>query len=200
LAEVALPAGADVLDVGCGVGATVALLSDEHGLHSIGLDVSAERVREAAEARPDLRFIVGQAEALPFPSAAFDAVICECVLSTLPVPGLALGEMARVLRPDGVAFISDVYVRTGDEVGSRRVPVLPRRETFEGLLGTAGLRATLWRDESVALGRYLWDSAEVGSSRTPAPAGRSTPAGCRLGYFVCAARPVPILTQGAWRG
>jgi arsenite methyltransferase len=202
LAEAALAPGAEVLDVGCGAGATVALLADEHGLRPTGLDASAARIRPAARARPDLRLVAGRAEQLPFPAGAFDAVVCECVLSTLEDPGAALREIARVLKPDGVALLSDVYVRAGDESPHGAVPALGGRAEVESLLGSAGLQPTLWSDESGALGRYLWDHAggraHTHARRPPAPEGRVLAAGARrLGYFICTARPATAAAKGA---
>ena len=203
LAAAGLAPGAAVLDVGCGAGVAVAHLADGHGLRPTGLDVSRGRIEQAAEARPELDFVAGRAEALPFADASFDAVLCECVLSTLADPGCALSELARVLRPEGVALVSDVYTRTGIEtphVGG--TPSLGPRETVAALFAGAGLRLLLWNDEPAALGRYLWDS---GGARVvgPAPAPERrvhAPGGPRLGYFSCVGRPASPAEKGAPRG
>jgi len=192
-----LPAGAAVLDVGCGDGATVALLDAAYGLRATGLDASPERVAQAVRARPDLEFVAGRAESLPFPDACFDAVLCECVLSTLPAPGAALTEMTRVLRPGGVTLVSDVYVRAGGEAAHEgAVAALGRRETIEDLFEAAGLRITVWTDESGALARYLWDLAGDGRPQAPAPERREASVGRRLGYFACVAH-FAAATKGA---
>ena len=192
LAAADLPAGAAVLDVGCGAGATVAYLADAHGLLATGVDIAEDRLHEAARARPDLDFVAGRAETLPLDDASFDAVLCECVLSALPVPGLALAEMSRVLRPEGVALVSDLYVRHGDEATpSGGVPALGLRATVEGRLEASGLAVELWSDESSALARYLWDHAGEGPAFAPRAPGRRDAAaesGRRLGYFGCVAR------------
>jgi SAM-dependent methyltransferase len=186
-----LAPGASVLDVGCGDGASVARMADGHGLRPVGLDVSEAKVRLAAEARPDLDFVAGRAEALPFADAAFDAVLCECVLSAVDDAGAALTEMRRVLRPAGAVLLSDLYVREGSEdAPGGGVPSLGRRETVKALLAGAALTAEVWGDESGALSLYLWDHAGSGplpprTERRPAGAG----SGRRLGYFICVARP-----------
>lgn len=188
LAAAGLPAGAAVLDVGCGAGASVAHLADEHGLRATGLDASSERVRRARGARPDLEFVTGRAEALPFEDAVFDAVLCECVLSTVDDAGVVVAEMARLLRPGGKLLLSDLYLLDGSTAPPGAVyPDLGRREAVEALLGGAGLAVVLWEDRTGALGRYLWDTAGSG-----APPPRHRPAGAgsgrRLGYFTCVAR------------
>src|ERR671923_304621 len=43
-----------------------------------------------------------------FADGEFDAVLCECSLSTFPDKGRAVAEMRRVLRPGGRVAISDV--------------------------------------------------------------------------------------------
>lgn len=53
-----------------------------------------------------IRFVGGNAEALPFRDGTFDAVVCIEVLMHLPHPARALHEMARVTRPGGLVFAS----------------------------------------------------------------------------------------------
>jgi ubiquinone/menaquinone biosynthesis C-methylase UbiE len=49
------------------------------------------------------------AEALPFADGSFDSVVCTLVLCTVSSPNRALGEIGRVLRPDGrLLFIEHV--------------------------------------------------------------------------------------------
>jgi arsenite methyltransferase len=192
LAAACLPAGAAVLDVGCGAGATVAHLADRHGLRATGVDASCERVERAASTRPDLVFVGGRAEALPFPAATFTAVLCECVLSTLDDAGAALREMVRVLRPGGLVLLSDVYVAEGDEASPPgRRAALGRRGTVEGLLTAAGLSPELWEDHAEALGSYLWGLADRERAMEvplpPRPRRVPTP-GRRLSYCICTAR------------
>jgi SAM-dependent methyltransferase len=213
LAAAGLPAGAAVLDVGCGAGASVVLLADEHGLRATGLDASAATVAQAVDTRPDLAFVAGRAERLPFDAAVFDAVLCECVLSTLPDPGAALAEAARVLRPGGIVLVSDLYARLGEEADWRGgLPSLGSREAVVDLLAASGLGVTLWEDASDALGRYVWEHGAAGPPsaarrcRPPAERRGRPAAGRRapepdarvLGYFICAARPRPS-TRGAAR-
>jgi arsenite methyltransferase len=203
VAAAGLRAGAAVLDVGCGAGATVTHLADDHGLRVTGLDASRERIEQAAEARPDLDFVAGRAEALPFADASFDAVVCECVLSTLDDPSHALAEVARILRPGGATLVSDVYTCPGTGAPPRAgTPSLGPRETVTALFAGAGLRVTLWNDEPAALGRYLWDhaGAPIGG-RSPAPKRRAgAPDGPRLGYFSCVASLASSAEKGASNG
>jgi SAM-dependent methyltransferase len=191
-----LPRSARVLDVGCGVGATVTHLADRHGLRPVGIDASPAQIARARAARPDLDIVAGRAEALPFAAGAFDAVLAECVLSTLPDAGLGLREMIRVLSAGGCIVLTDLYDRDGDGAARSRsgLPSLGPRRAVEALLAGAGLEAETWEDHTGALARLLWDMAvpaPAGQGRVAAPA-PERPAGRNLGYFACVARARPV--------
>ena len=55
---------------------------------------------------PEAAFLEGDAQALPFADASFDAVVCGYGIIHCPDPEKALAEMARVLRPEGRAAVS----------------------------------------------------------------------------------------------
>lgn len=103
-----------VLDVACGRGATALCLARETACEITGLDYSVQSAAAAASeaARQQLgrraRFVVGDAASLPYPPGSFDVVICECALCTFPDKGVALREMARVLKPGGRLGLSDM--------------------------------------------------------------------------------------------
>ena len=199
LAAAGLPHAAHVLDVGCGAGATVAHLVDECGLRATGLDASEETLRQDREARPDLDFVAGRAEALPFADGSFDGVLCECVLSMVEHSGAVLAEMVRVLRPDGVLMLSDLYVREGGMTpADDGVAALGGRELTETRLAAAGLAVEAWEDQTVMLGRYIWDLAGTGAPLPPPRRrGASPGSGRRLGYFICVARSDGRAGKGA---
>ena len=94
-----------VLDVCCGPG-MLAAGALKRGAEAIGLDFSVEAVELARRLVPNGRFQQGDAQALPFPAASFDAVLCGYGVMHLPEPAAALREMLRVLRPGGRAALS----------------------------------------------------------------------------------------------
>jgi SAM-dependent methyltransferase len=96
----ALPAGARVLDAGCGTGSLAeALRARDAGAAIVGLDL-AEPYLEAARRRvPKGDFRQGDLQALPFPDAGFDAALSLLVIAFVPDPALAVREMRRVTRP-----------------------------------------------------------------------------------------------------
>ena len=97
-------AGERVLDIACGSG-TAALVAARRYCEVTGIDyvpALIERARQRAEA-DDLaaEFRVGDAQALPFEDASFDAVLSVYGVQFAPDQEKAACEMLRVLRPGG---------------------------------------------------------------------------------------------------
>jgi SAM-dependent methyltransferase len=97
--------GMEVLDICCGPGMLTAGAL-QRGARSIGLDFSGDAVELARRLVPKGHFRQGDAQALPFPAASFDAVLCGYGIMHLAEPAVALREMLRVLRPGGRAALS----------------------------------------------------------------------------------------------
>lgn len=95
------------LDVGCGPGAYLAELS-RLGWRCYGIDISTEMLK-ACERRlglkPGVNLLTGDAENIPFGPGAVDLLLSIGVIQYLHSPAKALSEMARVLRPDGLAVV-----------------------------------------------------------------------------------------------
>jgi SAM-dependent methyltransferase len=165
-----LPAGAVLLDVGCGDGVTAEHLARRSGLRVVGVDRSAALVREGRDRCSDLDLREGSAERLPLPDASVDAVLAECVLSIVDDPAAAVDEWARVLRPGGRLLVNDLFRRAD--------PNAPRR-----LLANRGFAVETWEDHSGALARLVWELAGRGAL---APA--ELRGGGGLGYYLCVAK------------
>jgi SAM-dependent methyltransferase len=97
--------GAAVLDLCCGTG-QLAGWAAARGAMAGGLDFSPAMLEAAGSAHPGLSFTEGDAEALPFPDAAFDAVVSSFGIHHVPRPEKALAEAFRVLRPGGRIAVS----------------------------------------------------------------------------------------------
>jgi ubiquinone/menaquinone biosynthesis C-methylase UbiE len=87
------------LDLGCGTGRNLPLLPP--GIAAIGLDPSWPALVRARHRGPHVHLVMGSAEALPFRAASFDTVLSGLAFCSVPDPGRGLGEVRRVLRPDG---------------------------------------------------------------------------------------------------
>lgn len=96
--------GLEWLDAACGTGA-VAFLAAERGAEVTGMDLAPvliDRAKElAAERGLDIRFDVGDTEAMPYDDASFDAVSSTCGVMFAPDHGAVASELARVTRPGG---------------------------------------------------------------------------------------------------
>jgi ubiquinone/menaquinone biosynthesis C-methylase UbiE len=101
LGVVTVPGGT-LLDVGCGhCQWSEAAIS--HGMKVTGCDVLiTPTAAEVAKANATFRLVKANSEHLPFMANSFDVVLCELVLPYVNVER-SLGEIARVLRPGGVA-------------------------------------------------------------------------------------------------
>ncbi len=121
--------GSRVLDVACGTG-NLAIPLARMGAVVTGVDIATnllEQARERADAEGlTVRFNEGDAEALPYPDASFDAVVTMFGAMFAPRPELVAAELARVLRPGGTlamanwdpgSFSSQMF-----KVGSKHVP------------------------------------------------------------------------------
>jgi SAM-dependent methyltransferase len=87
-------AGAELLDLGCGDKPYA--LSAPNVRRWIGFDADSNAAAD----------VHGKADALPFPEASFDTVLCTQVLEHVPVPGAVVAECARVLRPGGMLIVT----------------------------------------------------------------------------------------------
>jgi ubiquinone/menaquinone biosynthesis C-methylase UbiE len=94
----------DVLEVGYGSG-----LNQPHlptavtGVWAVEPSETALRLSQDRRNASPVPVVVGgdDAQSLPFPDDRFDAALCTWVLCGIPDPGIALDEIARVLKPGG---------------------------------------------------------------------------------------------------
>jgi ubiquinone/menaquinone biosynthesis C-methylase UbiE len=146
-----LEAGESVLDVGCGTG-SLAMAAKRHVGEQgqvWGIDASPEMIARATSkttsAGLEVFFKTAVAEALPFADATFDAVLSTLMLHHLPrkVRQQCLGEVRRVLRPEGRVLVVDFgkpQQRSGMLAHFHRHGHVDPREVV-ALLDDAGFRA-----------------------------------------------------------
>jgi SAM-dependent methyltransferase len=88
-----------MLDAGCGDALPFAF---RPGVRIVGLDASPEALARNEYIESG---IVGDIETYPLPPAEFDAVLCWTVLEHLSNPRVAVANMARALRPEGLLIV-----------------------------------------------------------------------------------------------
>ena len=117
--------GRRLLDVACGTGHLTQAAAGR-GATAEGVDIAPAMVAQARHLFPALAFRTGNAEALPYDDATFDAVTCCFGLLHLERPEQAIAEVYRVLRPGG-RFGYAVW--QGPEAGGTMFAIVLR--TFE---------------------------------------------------------------------
>jgi len=174
-----LPAGARILDAGCGSGEFLLFLSGL-GYEVTGVDLSPAAVSKARAAVPVARLETASLEqGLPFASGVFAAIWCTEVLEHLFDVHSALTELNRVLMPGGLlvltvpfhGLVKNLLIALG---GFERHfnPYLSHlrfftRKSLGACLARSGFMALSW----VGVGRYwpLWMSHFVVARKTAEP-------------------------------
>jgi len=102
-----LPAGARILDVGCGNGVISRHLG-RLGFQVLGIDVSAKTIEKAkaATSLSNVNFMQKSAEELVASGERYDAVICSEVLEHLTDPGALLKVLYSCLKEDGKLIVT----------------------------------------------------------------------------------------------
>lgn len=118
IAGLGIHRNAAILDVACGDGTASAPFA-QNGFPVTGIDASAAAVETARARIPQASFVEGRAEALPFPEARFDVVLCAQSIHLLDRDA-ALREMTRVLKPGGVLAIWWKNLMAADAVRQAR--------------------------------------------------------------------------------
>ncbi|HWR50747.1 MAG TPA: methyltransferase domain-containing protein [Bryobacteraceae bacterium] len=122
LAWLAAPPNICWLDIGCGTGAlTAAILADTAPALVCGVDASPSYVAHARNVLSDRRaaFAAADARWLPLRSASADVIVSGLVLNFVPDAGLAVAELARVVRAGGTVAVY-VWDYAGDMQMLRR--------------------------------------------------------------------------------
>ena len=118
--QIAGGATGQVLEVGAGTGANFPYYTD-NAERIVATEPDPFMLRRAQKRAKDGGFRIElhpyPVEALPFPDASFDTVVCTFVLCTVAGPERALAEVRRVLKPEG-SFRFIEHVRAAGGMGT----------------------------------------------------------------------------------
>jgi SAM-dependent methyltransferase len=160
-----IPAGSDVLELGCGTGVDAVELAD--GRRYTGVDISSTMLAAAARRVPDATLIHADLTTLDLEPASFDAVVSLYVFGHLPATEHepAYARIATWLRPGGRLFASfPVGAGDGVEEAWMGVPMFfggIGREATESALRGEGLHLELaeaptGQDPNGGTETFLW--------------------------------------------
>jgi SAM-dependent methyltransferase len=146
--------GERVLDIGCGTGALACgLAARTRRSEIVGIDPVAPFVEYARTrvAEPRIKFHVGDALNLPYPTGSFDKCLSLLVIMFIRDAGRAVSEMRRVTCPGGTVAVC-VWDRTGMEMNSifgRTVvaldPAAAQQVDVQGY--SEGMLSSLWVEQ-----------------------------------------------------
>ncbi|MGZ6804788.1 MAG: class I SAM-dependent methyltransferase [Nocardioidaceae bacterium] len=159
VAALRLPPGATLLDLACGRGGYGLEVARRTGARLVGVDFSAEAVRQAqALAGPEATFQVGDLAATGLPDASVDGVMCVDAVQFAADPAAAYAEVRRVLRPGGRVALTcwEPVDRADAQVPERLRRVdLATRLTGAGLVEVEVVERTAW----TAAEHAMWEEA-----------------------------------------
>ncbi|UCH04741.1 MAG: class I SAM-dependent methyltransferase, partial [Candidatus Thorarchaeota archaeon] len=123
LEEFAPESGSKVLDIGCGTGNNTLLFQKAVETRVFGLDPSLGMLREAVAKAPEIEFVQGAAEAIPFPTGHFDMLFMTEVVHHLRSLAPAILETTRVLKAGGhLCIVTQSHEQIEQRMTSRFFP------------------------------------------------------------------------------
>ena len=146
-----LAAGRPILDMPVGTAFFTVETAREHSGLVVGADIARGMVTEAkaratSSGIANLATVQADAHDLPFGDGTFAAILCTNGLQVIPGLGRALGEMSRVLAPNGTLYASVVHLPVGalvpDPAAAHLPTLLSSQRSLTGAFEGAGLRIT----------------------------------------------------------
>ena len=96
-----------ILDIGCGNGRLLKMITNKVRVEAFGIDISGEMIKAAQEENREITFYVSEADNTPFEDGFFDIITVCCAFHHFVDPEAFLKETHRILKPQGKIYIAD---------------------------------------------------------------------------------------------
>lgn len=143
------------LDIATGAGHTAGRIARSGEADVIAMDAAAQMVSTATNEYPNLKGLLGDAEAIPLQKGAVDLVSCRIAAHHFPNPSSFLQEVHRVLSPDGTFVFVDNIAPEHPEVDQ----FLNELERLRDPTHVRSHRQTTWESWCEAAGLEIQETA-----------------------------------------
>lgn len=157
----AIDEGDKVLDMACGNGALLRLISQQIECSLCGIASSMEQYRAVRAMLPDADILYAQPEDIPWRENSFDVVMCGLPFYSMEDPGKILREALRVLKPGGQFLLAtawypaplrQLYNCFSGRWEEAQTPVMYGKQEMVATLEAVGFRNVTWRAADMRVG------------------------------------------------
>lgn len=110
LEEINIKPNDSILDVGCGNGTFLKILSGKCAIKGYGVDLSEKMIENAKKKCPDMTFEVSSCEHTSFQKQMFDVITVCVALHHFPDLRAFAKEASRILKPEGLLYIAEGHL------------------------------------------------------------------------------------------
>lgn len=110
LDEILIEVNENILDVACGNGSLLKMISNKCDIKGYGIDISEKMIEYAERKCPDMTFQVSGCEDTSFNNQMFDVITVCAAYHHFPDVKAFSKEAYRILKPHGRLYIAEVYI------------------------------------------------------------------------------------------
>jgi len=109
LDEITVKPNNSILDIACGNGTFLKILSNKYAVNGYGIDISEKMIENAKKRCPSMTFEISSCEHTPFKNQMFDVVTVCAAYHHFPDTRAFAIEVNRILKPKGLLYIAEIY-------------------------------------------------------------------------------------------